>query len=97
MTVTYYAVETNYAAYFVSLLVGWFVLFVGILIFGRRFAYFALPLGIAIPLSQLVLAGAWWGLVYAEILAWNVAYWLIPGLVVTGMALLLRRLFVKKI
>ncbi|MFP1130383.1 hypothetical protein [Asticcacaulis sp. W401b] len=88
-------VHTDYTPFFLSLFAGWIILFVGVLFRGRRFALFALPLGIAIPLAQLVLAGFWRSLFDFEIVAWNTIYWLIPGLVVTGLGLLIRRLTMK--
>jgi hypothetical protein len=64
--------------------------------YGRRFAYFALPLGIAIPLSPFALTGDWTAMLNAEILASIAAYWLVPGLLVTGVALLVRRFTIGK-
>lgn len=88
-------VQTDYTPLFLSLIGGWIILFVGVLLRGRRFALFALPLGIAIPLAQLVLAGLWKSLLDFEIVAWNATYWLIPGLILTGLGLLIRRLPMK--
>ncbi|ADU11755.1 hypothetical protein [Asticcacaulis excentricus] len=84
-------VQTDYTPFLLSLFAGWIVLFVGVLIRGRRFAFFALPLGIAIPLAHLALAGLWKSLLVFEIVAWNATYWLIPGLMVSGLGLLIRR------
>jgi hypothetical protein len=93
---TTYAVETDYGPFLISLCIGWLVLFLGVVVYGRRFAYFALPLGIAIPLSQLAFKGLWIWLLSPEIWAWNAAYWLAPSLPVTGVALLVRRLSIRK-
>ena len=88
---TTYAVETDYGPFFVSLCAGWLVLFFGVVFYGRRFAYFGLPLGIVAPVSQLAFKGLWAALLIPEIVAWNAAYWLVPGLLVTGIALFVRR------
>lgn len=87
----YYFVHTNYWPFFLRLMIGWLILFVGVLRYGRRLAFFALPLGIAIPLSNFASPGLWRGLFDAETLIWNAAYWLLPGTLITAIALLCRR------
>ena len=90
--VVIYAVHQDLLPLALGLLAGCAVVFAGTLRWGGRFALAALAIGLLIPLSQYLFRPAlqcW--LLDPEIVAWNVAYWLVPAIAVSLVAQAIRR------
>jgi hypothetical protein len=90
-SVTIYAVHQEIIPLVLGLCAGWTLLFLGTLRWGKIFVLSVLPIGLLIPASQFFFSvGLWRALLDPEIAAWNSSYWLIPGILLSLVALHLR-------
>jgi hypothetical protein len=90
-TVTTYTVHQNILPLLLELCIGWVLLYVGVLRWGKIFVFSALPIGMLIPASQFFFRGLWRALLDPEIVAWNASFWLIPAIFLSLLALFARK------
>ena len=87
-----YTVHQDVGTLLSALGIGWLIVFFGMLLWGLRFAFPALALGLLIPASQFMFRGDLWRQLLDPVTSGvNAAYWLVPAGIACAIGLLIKR------